>query len=95
MKPMQNTISPRTPLTITELETLAVMLDSAGKKMSIVRTNTGEYAWPMGREMTDAFGDMFGGFYQLRDNTSALIAAHDQMPWDTAEGQVLISSAHA
>jgi hypothetical protein len=94
MKPIANTITPRTPLEVTELETLAVMLDSASKKMGTVRTGTGEYAWPMGHELTDAFGDMFGGFYQLRDNTAAMVC-RDLMPWDVAEGKILISSAHA
>jgi hypothetical protein len=86
MKPMQNTIAPRTPLTVTELETLATFLDNGTKAMGDARTPTGS-AWDT--ELSAEWHDIFTGFYQIRDNTSAMVCGQ-QMPWDTAEGQVNI-----
>jgi hypothetical protein len=93
MRTMPHTITPRTPLTLTELETLAVMLDNATQHMGTTRDTTGHYAWGPAREYSDAMNEMFTGFYDIRENT-ALMVCGPAMPWDTAEGQVTIT-AHA
>jgi hypothetical protein len=54
-------------LTVTEAETLAVMLDSASKKIASVKTRTPglgiyEYAWT---QPEDAIREMFRGFYDI------------------------------
>ena len=51
-------------LTVTEAETLAVMLDSASRKVASVRTSTGDYAWPL-EDDTEVISDMFRGFYDI------------------------------
>ena len=56
-------------LTITELETLAVMLDSASRHMAQARTPAGEYAWGDAHpdsQLCDAIADMSIGFYQIQ-----------------------------
>lgn len=52
-------------LTRTELETLAVMLDSATKKMVSAYNHRGEHAWPypMANEAVD---EIFKGFYEIQ-----------------------------
>jgi hypothetical protein len=51
-------------LAITEAETLAVMLDSAQKKISRTHTADGGWAWP-GDTITSTVTDMCGGFYMI------------------------------
>ena len=89
MKPMQNTIAPRTPLTVTELETLATMLDHGTETIGRARTETGAYVWPQGSVLSDIYAEIFGGFYEIRENTAGMVCG-DRMPWDTAEGQIRI-----
>jgi hypothetical protein len=91
MNLIPNTIQPRTPLTVTELETLAFLFDSATDKMSSVRDITGAYAWPQGSQLTSTYNDIFGGFYQIRENT-CILACGDGNPWDIAENEIRIAS---
>jgi hypothetical protein len=58
-------VSPVSPLTVTELETLAVMLASAGRRMSRARKPDGGYAWVDGYH--DTLSDMGEFFYGLQD----------------------------
>lgn len=56
-------------LTVTEAETLAVLLDSASRKMATVRTRTPgtgtyAYAWDAAT-VSVATGEMFRGFYDI------------------------------
>ena len=56
-------------LTVTEAETLAVMLDSASRKMATVRaydgyTGRADYAWD-GPTAYRASAEMFAGFYEI------------------------------
>jgi hypothetical protein len=87
MRPQALTITPRTPLTLTELETLAVMLDNGTCAMVGACTPDGRRAWMAG--LSDEWNDIFAGFYQLRDNTAVMICGQ-RMPWDVPEGQVKI-----
>lgn len=65
-----NTIA-REPLTVAELETLAIMLDSGTRKMSTVRTEAGGWAWPQGRILSSAWTDTFEAFYAIRNDSFA------------------------
>ena len=51
-------------LTVTEAETLAVMLDSASRKIARARDHKGAYVWAM-RGDTEVISDMFRGFYAI------------------------------
>jgi hypothetical protein len=90
MQPMPNTITPRTPLTLAELETLAVMLDSGSQHMTNVKDSGGEYAWPSGIN-AGAMIDMFAAFFEIRDNTAILTAGPDGWPYDIPEAHVTIT----
>jgi hypothetical protein len=53
-------------MTRTEAETLAVMLNSAGRRMAQARTPDGGWAWPVpfvGKD--DPGADMYAGFYEI------------------------------
>jgi hypothetical protein len=89
MNTMPNTIAPRTPLTVTELETLAAMLDNGSRHMGDARDDDGNHVWPS-HSFSGALMDMFHGFYELRDNTAAIVAGDETAPWNTAEGRVSI-----
>jgi hypothetical protein len=59
-------------LTRTELETLAVMLHSAGRHMSSIRTPDGEWAWPSADgSFVTAHTEMVEGFYALQTDPYA------------------------
>ena len=51
-------------LTVTEAETLAILLDSASRKIASTRDHKGAYVWPM-RGDTEVISDMFRGFYDI------------------------------
>ena len=89
---LPHAITPRTPLTLAELETLAVMLDNASQHLSHARDDHGGYAWGQGRQLDGAYGDMLEAFYQIRDNT-AFMTCGTLMPWDTAVGRVTITAS--
>jgi hypothetical protein len=60
-------ITAREPLTVTELETLALLLDLGSEKMMTARLPGGGYAWgPRSRDYQDTMDDMFAAFYALR-----------------------------
>lgn len=67
-----HTIPGQAPLTVAELETLAVMLDSASRKMAHVRTADGGYAWQY-PAASEGYTDAFAVFYELR--TESALAA--------------------
>lgn len=69
---LTHTLPGQAPLTVVELETLAVMLDSASRKMAHVRTADGGHAWsyPM---VSETYSEAFTAFYDLRGQ-SALAA---------------------
>lgn len=59
------------PLTDTELETLAVLLDSASEHMTYVRNSDGRYVWgnpdrTAGDNLTSAIEEMISGFYEIQ-----------------------------
>jgi hypothetical protein len=95
MRVMPNTITPRTPLTLTELETLAVMLDTGSQHMTNVKDDNGDYAWPSGdvTGVSSTMSDMFAGFFEIRDNTAILTAGPDGWPYDIPEAHVTITDA--
>jgi hypothetical protein len=60
-------ITARTPLTVTELETLAVMLDSGSRRMSRTLDTDGiSHVWEYSRGLGQAQSDMFDAFHELR-----------------------------
>jgi hypothetical protein len=93
MNLMPNTIAPRTPLTVTELETLAAMLDSASQHLCNVRDSAGVHVWDsVDGQFRSALDDMFTGFFQLRDNTCVLAAGPDGSPFDRPESNIRITA---
>ncbi len=68
---MTGTITPREPLTLTELETLATMITQASRSMGRAVTQAGQYAWPAGAlfgtagDGGGALADMNQAFYAL------------------------------
>ncbi len=90
---MPLSVTPRTPLTITELETLASMLYSATRHIGDARDACGRYVWDQGRELSELFAEIFGGFYQIRENTALMVCGQGH-PWDTAESKILVSANH-
>jgi hypothetical protein len=91
MRVMPNTLTPRTPLTLTELETLAVMLDTGSQHMASVKDDNGGYAWTNPTH-AGAMSDMFAGFFQLRDNTAVMLAGPDGWPYNLPEAHVTITA---
>ena len=88
---MPNTITPRTPLTLAELETLATMLDTGTQHMNHARDPKGNYAWPIA-QYSDAIAEMFAGFFEIRDNAAILAVGQDGWPWDAPQANVTITS---
>ena len=61
----------REPLTVTELETLAVLLDSGTRRMSRARTDDGVYfVWTGATGIDEVYEDVFSAFYQLRSQAA-------------------------
>jgi hypothetical protein len=93
MHTMPHTITPRTPLTLTELETLATLLDNATQHMNTARDAAGNHAWDSTTgQFRTAMEDMFAGFFALRDNTAILTAGPDGWPYDLPEAAVMITA---
>lgn len=65
-----------TPLTRTELETLAVMIESGTRKMVKVTDQEGNYVW-RNTERADAASEIFAAFYEIQ--TAGIIATGN---WD-------------
>jgi hypothetical protein len=68
-------------LTRTELETLAVMIHSAGQHMATVRTGDGGWVWSAAADgaanFTAAYTEMLEGFYALQaDIWADLVHVH-------------------
>jgi hypothetical protein len=61
---------PANQLTETELETLAILITSAGRRMSQARDDRGEYVWPHDPTSPVSFSasytEMLEGFYALQ-----------------------------
>jgi hypothetical protein len=53
------------PLTVTELETLAVLLDSGTRSMLTARDDKNEDVWSYAQS-SDMWPDVFGGFADLK-----------------------------
>jgi hypothetical protein len=51
-------------LTVTEAETLAVMFDSAARKIATARDSRGAHVWSYTID-TEVISDMFRGFYDI------------------------------
>ena len=51
-------------LTVTEAETLAILLDSASRKIASTRDHKGAHVWSF-RDDTEVISDMFRGFYDI------------------------------
>jgi hypothetical protein len=91
MNLMPNTITPRTPLTLAELETLATMLDTGTQHMNHARDAKGKYAWPVD-QYSNAIAEMFAAFFEIRDNTAILAVGQDGWPWDAPHARVTVTS---
>ena len=59
-----------TGLTVTEAETLAIILHSAEKSISRTHTADGNWAWP-GDTISDVVSDMCDGFYAIMNTAVA------------------------
>ena len=94
MNLIPRTVAPREPLTFTELETLAAVIDRGSSRMCEALHPDGAPVWHTRNGFNDTLTDMFGGFYQLRDN-SAILANPAENPWNTPEGQISITAGRS
>ncbi len=84
------TVTPREPLTVAELQALADKINRGTTRMCDATGADGQPVWTLRNGFNTTLTDIFGGFYQLRDNT-AILAHPQENPWNTPEGKISIT----